>query len=152
MGGDCVFCAIHAEALPAARVLDEARVVAFMDAFPFRPGHVLVTLRRHAVLITELRPDERAELMETGNRVADAMRQALPYCDGVNWIVNDGRAAGQTVPHVHLHLIPRTRGDRGRVLWRFARQAFLPRQMHRRPLAALEQDASRIRACLAPGG
>lgn len=143
--GDCIFCGIIAGRLAAARVLDEGGAVAFMDAFPFRPGHVLVTLRRHTALAGELEGTERAGLIEAGNRVANAMRVALPGCQAINWIINDGRAAGQSVPHVHLHLIPRQTGDRGLMIWRFARHALLPRRSHRVAPEALERKAELIR-------
>lgn len=94
---------------------------------------------------SSLESGERAELMEAGNRVADAMRTALPGCQDINWIINDGRAAGQSVPHVHLHLIPRKRGDRGLIIWRFARHALLPRQSRRTAPEILQRDAGLIR-------
>lgn len=141
----CIFCAIQAGALPAAIVHEDAHCLAFMDAYPLRPGHVLVIPRRHAVLMTELQASERTQLIELGNRIARAMRKLDPACD-INWIVNDGKAANQHVPHVHLHLIPRQPGDGAAMLARFSAR---PLTMLRAPsLAKLEPYAARLRAAL----
>jgi histidine triad (HIT) family protein len=119
----CVFCAILAGKLPAAFVLEDDGIVAFMDAYPLRHGHVLVVPRKHATLMTELDGASRTALIETGCRIAAAMRAAWPDCRGINWVVNDGKAANQHVPHVHLHLIPRQGGDGLKLLATFAGRA-----------------------------
>ena len=112
----CPFCA-----LPAERILllaDEALVI--RDAFPVSPGHTLVIPRRHIGSFFELTDAERAcmvELLAKAKAELDFSFQP----DGFNIGINDGAAAGQTVPHLHLHLIPRYRGDapdpRGGVRW-----------------------------------
>ena len=112
----CPFCA-----LPAERILllaDEALVI--RDAFPVSPGHTLVIPRRHIGSFFELTDAERAcmvELLAKAKAELDLSFQP----DGFNIGINDGAAAGQTVPHLHLHLIPRYRGDapdpRGGVHW-----------------------------------
>ncbi|MBP6999719.1 MAG: HIT family protein [Tepidiphilus sp.] len=112
----CPFCA-----LPAERILilaDEALVI--RDAFPVSPGHTLVIPRRHIGSFFELTDAERAcmvELLAKAKAELDLSFQP----DGFNIGINDGAAAGQTVPHLHLHLIPRYRGDapdpRGGVRW-----------------------------------
>lgn len=113
---NCPFCA-----LPAERILllaDEALVI--RDAFPVSPGHTLVIPRRHIGSFFELTDAERAcmvELLAKAKAELDLSFQP----DGFNIGINDGAAAGQTVPHLHLHLIPRYRGDapdpRGGVRW-----------------------------------
>ena len=112
----CPFCA-----LPAERILllaDEALII--RDAFPVSPGHTLVIPRRHIGSFFELTDAERAcmvELLAKAKAELDLSFQP----DGFNIGINDGAAAGQTVPHLHLHLIPRYRGDapdpRGGVRW-----------------------------------
>lgn len=103
---NCPFCA-----LPAERILllaDEALVI--RDAFPVSPGHTLVIPRRHIGSFFELTDAERAcmvELLAKAKAELDLSFQP----DGFNIGINDGAAAGQTVPHLHLHLIPRYRGD-----------------------------------------
>ena len=112
----CPFCA-----LPAERILllaDEALVI--RDAFPVSPGHTLVIPRRHIGSFFELTDAERACMVELLAR-AKAELDLSFQPDGFNIGINDGAAAGQTVPHLHLHLIPRYRGDapdpRGGVRW-----------------------------------
>ena len=112
----CPFCA-----LPAERILllaDEALVI--RDAFPVSPGHTLVIPRRHIGSFFELTDAERAcmvELLAKAKAELDLSFQP----DGFNIGINDGAAAGQTVQHLHLHLIPRYLGDvpdpRGGVRW-----------------------------------
>ena len=96
-------------------VLDEPDVAAFLDIYPMRPGHVLVVPRRHAVRVGELAEAEHTALFAAATRLGRSLRAALP-CDDVNVVLNDGPAANQTVRHVHVHVIPRRRGDLGRLL------------------------------------
>lgn len=113
---NCPFCA-----LPAERILilaDEALVI--RDAFPVSPGHTLVIPRRHIGSFFELSDAERTcmvELLAQAKAELDLSFQP----DGFNIGINDGAAAGQTVQHLHLHLIPRYLGDvpdpRGGVRW-----------------------------------
>lgn len=91
--------------------------IAFLDAFPSAPGHTLIIPRRHVALLAELTPDEHADLFGLLRDVVLSMRDAGARSIGVN----DGALAGQTVPHVHLHVIPRRAGDvgdpRGGIRW-----------------------------------
>jgi len=113
---NCPFCM-----LPAERILilaDEALVI--RDAFPVSPGHTLVIPRRHIGSFFELSDAERTCMVELLAR-AKAELDLSFQPDGFNIGINDGAAAGQTVQHLHLHLIPRYRGDvpdpRGGVRW-----------------------------------
>lgn len=107
----CIFCAIIAQKVPASVVYEDGCCIAFMDIFPLRPGHVLVVPKRHAQYVHELTPAERGQLMEAGNRVACAIRASSLQPAALHFNINDGVAAHQTVPHVHLHLLPRYAGD-----------------------------------------
>ena len=113
---DCPFCS-----LPLARIVDsDAMAVAVHDAFPVAPGHTLVIPLRHVGSFFELEESEQLAMLVLLNRVR--MRVGVEFApDGYTVGINDGRAAGQTVPHVHLHLIPRHAGDvpdpRGGVRW-----------------------------------
>lgn len=107
----CIFCQILANNAPASFILKSDLVVAFLDARPATPGHTLVVPRRHAASFTELSPTEVAELALCGQRVAAALKRGAVPCDGVTFSLADGAAAGQDVPHSHLHVIPRRTGD-----------------------------------------
>lgn len=112
----CPFCS-----LPAQRVLGQnAHALWIRDGFPVSPGHSLVIPKRHMGSLFETSAPERAALwalLEQAKAAADAERRP----DGYNIGINDGAAAGQTVPHLHIHLIPRFQGDqadpRGGVRW-----------------------------------
>lgn len=112
----CPFCSI-----PRERVLHERDTAfAVRDGFPVSPGHTLIILRRHSGSFFEITEAERADLMALlATARYDLEREFRPA--GYNIGINDGAAAGQTVPHLHIHLIPRYAGDRddprGGVRW-----------------------------------
>jgi len=112
MRNDCIFCKVIAGALPSSRVYEDEDCLAIMDIGPLRPGHVLVLPRVHCQHLDELPAALRAHVLEVGNRIGVALRRApMLRCDGVHFVINDGRAAHQTVPHLHLHVLPRRQGD-----------------------------------------
>lgn len=127
----------------------DAHCIAFLDIHPLRPGHALVVPRRHAVFLHELSADERAALTEAAARIGVAQGAAGLPRQGGTLLVNDGPAAGQHVPHVHLHVIPRGRGDLAAVMLGYASRVFgrFGRPADR---AALDALAARIRAALGP--
>ena len=108
--GQCIFCRLVAGEIPAARVFEDELTLAFMDLGQVNPGHVLVASKRHAATLFELTPDEAAAMMRTAQRVAAAVRAAFDP-DGVMLLQANGAVAGQTVGHVHLHVVPRHAGD-----------------------------------------
>ena len=83
----------------------------FLDLHPVATGHLLVAPRRHSADLSELDPEDGAQLFRVGMGAAAALRASTLPVDGVNFFLADGEAAGQTVLHVHLHVIPRRRGD-----------------------------------------
>lgn len=106
----CLFCDIVAGRGDASVVATGPRTVAFLDLFPFAPGHTLVIPREHAVGLPDLPDPDAAEIMQVGRRVAVAARNA-GLAEDVNLFLADGKIAGQTVFHTHLHVIPRRAGD-----------------------------------------
>lgn len=134
---DCVFCEIVAGTSPAHVVAEDERTMAFMDINPLVRGHVLVVPRAHAAQLWEMAPDDGQALMGTTQRVADAVHRALRP-DGINLFHATGEAAGQTVFHVHLHVVPRWFDDG-------FRPPLIPR---RRGDPSLADTADRIRAHL----
>lgn len=112
----CPFCTLHEKQVLVAN----EHAVAFYDGFPVTPGHTLIVPRRHIASFFEATGDELAAMFELAARMRGLlMEERRP--DGFNLGVNDGAAAGQTVMHLHLHLIPRYAGDtedpRGGVRW-----------------------------------
>jgi len=107
----CVFCHILAKEAPASLVFESSLVIAFLDIRPVNVGHTLVVPRRHAESFTELTPAEVAEVALCGQRVAAALKRGAVPCDGITFSLADGVAAGQDVPHAHLHVIPRRTAD-----------------------------------------
>ncbi|MGV9481868.1 HIT family protein [Gordonia aichiensis] len=117
---DCVFCQIVDGSAPARRVYEDDTVVGFLDIRPLSRGHTLIVPRTHSTGLAELAPDDGAALMRAGQVVAAALRRTPltrdgSSADGVNLVVNDGKAAFQTVFHTHLHVVPRHRGDKFRM-------------------------------------
>jgi histidine triad (HIT) family protein len=108
---DCKFCQIIAGQSPGTIVYQDDAAVAFMDIKPVNPGHVLVIPRVHATYLADLDEDAGAYLFAVAMRVAAALRRSDLPCEGVNLFLADGESAGQEVFHVHLHVIPRFKGD-----------------------------------------
>ena len=82
-----------------------------MDIQPVNPGHVLVVPVAHAQFVSDLEPATLAHLATVAQRITSTVRACGVRCGGVNWWLADGEAAGQEVPHVHLHVFPRFTGD-----------------------------------------
>ena len=108
---DCVFCRIAKETAPASTVYSDERVLAFMDIQPVNQGHVLVIPKAHAAQLSELDPETGGHMFKAAMRLAEALRRSGVKCEGINVVLADGEAASQDVFHVHLHVIPRFRGD-----------------------------------------
>jgi histidine triad (HIT) family protein len=110
MSADCVFCKIRDGQIPSMRVYEDDRTLAFMDINPLNAGHCLVVTRNHAPTLWDVDPDDLAAAIASAQKVAVAVRQALKP-DGLNMLQANGAAAFQSVPHFHLHLIPRWNND-----------------------------------------
>ena len=106
--GDCVFCAIATGEVPAERVLETPDVVGFLDQRPLFKGHVLLVPREHVVTLPELPARLRDPFLAAGQRLATAMVEGL---DAEGSFVAMNNTVSQSVPHLHLHVVPRTRGD-----------------------------------------
>ncbi len=107
----CIFCRIAEHELPASIVYEDELAMAFLDIQPINPGHILVIPKKHADTLSELSAEEAGIIMQVGQILDRALRVSELRCDGVNLFLADGRAAGQEVHHVHLHVFPRFRGD-----------------------------------------
>lgn len=143
----CVFCGIVAGELPASIVHRDELCWAFMDIRPVTRGHTLVIPARHAVKLEELDEATRARMWQVGLAIAAAHRASSILSRGHNFLLNDGKAANQTVAHAHLHVIPRAGGDFLKTVFNLARNLAGMGKLRR---AALDADADEIRRHLAP--
>jgi histidine triad (HIT) family protein len=107
---DCIFCKIVAGQIPCTKVYEDATCLVFMDINPISPGHTLVVPKKHYEAITEMPAEEAAALFKPIPALAAAVKAALK-AEALNVLQNNGRAAGQAVDHLHVHLIPRWAGD-----------------------------------------
>jgi histidine triad (HIT) family protein len=107
----CEFCEIIASRSPASVVHRDEDCIAFMDLRPVTAGHLLVVPIEHATHLADLDPAEGQALFALAQRLAAATRHSELKPHGINLHLADGEAAGQEIFHVHLHVIPRYRGD-----------------------------------------
>lgn len=114
--GSCAFCEIASGRAEAYIVYEDEGFLAFLDRRPVNPGHTLVVPRRHYATILEMPPSEVGELFKRVALIAPAIYRAMG-ADGLNILQTNGRAAWQSVFHVHAHIIPRRFGDSLRVNW-----------------------------------
>jgi histidine triad (HIT) family protein len=113
---DCVFCRIVAKQIPATVVHEDEHTLAFMDIGQVNPGHVLVAVKQHAENIFALDDARAAAVFRCAVRVARAIREAFAP-QGLSVYQANGGAAGQTVFHFHIHLVPRHDGDGMALTW-----------------------------------
>ena len=134
-----MFCRIVAGDAPARRIDEDDRAVAFLDIFPVTPGHALVVPKRHCDSYLDCPADDLAAVTAMAQRVARAAVDPDGMAaEGVNLFVSNGAVAFQTVFHLHVHVLPRSRGDAFRIE--------LQRTPGREP--EMEEHASRYRRCL----
>ena len=106
----CIFCQIVAGAAPAHRVYGDENVLIFMDLFPAHPGHTLIIPRAHSENLLETSEADLQAVMTHSKNLAQALYQVFEP-DGIAVMQLNGAAAGQTVFHYHMHLIPRIEGE-----------------------------------------
>ncbi len=107
---DCIFCKIVAVEIPAAVVYEDESLLAFLDVSPLAAGHVLVVPQAHYSSLVDLPVEIATQIALVLPRLGRALME-VTQAEGFNVLVNDGAAAGQVVPHLHFHLIPRKTGD-----------------------------------------
>ncbi|HXX69849.1 MAG TPA: HIT family protein [Polyangiaceae bacterium] len=134
---NCVFCAIVSGSRPAHFVLDRERCVAFLDSRPLFPGHVLLVPRKHVATLVDLGVEDIGPFMQGAQALCAAIERGLG-AEGTFVAVNN--RVSQSVPHLHMHVVPRSRGDG-------LRGFFWPRKVYASDLEAAS-FAERIRAAL----
>lgn len=113
---DCLFCGIVEERVPSFSVHKDERTVGFLDVNPATPGHLLVVPRRHARDLLTTTAEDLAACIATAQQVAGLLVERLG-ATGVNVVNACGRSAWQTVPHLHLHVVPRYDSDALQLPW-----------------------------------
>lgn len=112
MNRECLFCKIANKEIPAEVVFEDAHTLAFLDIAPRAPGHTMVIPKVHAENILDLPEEEIGPLFVSVRKLAERLTRVLK-ADGLTIGINQGKASGQVVEHLHIHLLPRFRGDRG---------------------------------------
>lgn len=110
MNNDCIFCKIIEGDIPSFTVYEDETFKVILDRFPAAPGHMLIIPKEHYKNMFEL-PDEVAAKLYPLAKTLAAKVMAVTGAEGINIVQNNGEAAGQSVHHFHLHIIPRKAGD-----------------------------------------
>jgi len=108
--GDCLFCQIIAGQIPSTKVAESDNVVAILDINPVNPGHTLIIPKKHSKNMLDADDETLKEMVLFSKRVAQAILDSLEY-EAFNLELNNGQIAGQVIPHLHWHLVPRTADD-----------------------------------------
>ena len=114
MKNDCIFCAIASGEIPSFKIYEDELVLAYLDINPFAKGHTLVIPKVHSKGLLDTDEATLAALIARVKKVAAHVVAKLG-CDGFNIVQNNGAAAGQTVYHLHFHIVPRWTGDKASV-------------------------------------
>jgi histidine triad (HIT) family protein len=112
---NCVFCKILKDQLEASFVYRGESVTAFMDLGAINPGHVLVIPNEHSERFVDIDAEVSGEMFKVAQKVLIAIQNSDIACEGANIFLSDGEVAGQEVPHSHLHIAPRFKGDAHRM-------------------------------------
>ena len=114
---NCIFCKIIAGEIPSTAVYEDEDFRAILDVNPAARGHVIILPKKHAANIFELDEAEASKVLPIAKKIATAVMKTY-HCDGVNILQNNGEAAGQTVFHLHVHVVPRYYGDGVNIMWK----------------------------------
>ena len=120
MAERCVFCRIARGEIPSHKVYEDDKTLAFLDIHPSAPGHTLIIPKAHVSRVEDLSEEDAAALFRALHGLVGGIQEAVnaPAC---TIGINNGRESGQEIPHVHIHVIPRSRGDGGGIIQGIAR-------------------------------
>ena len=120
MAERCVFCRIISGEIPSHIVYEDDRTLAFLDIHPSALGHTLIIPKAHVSRVEDLSEEDAASLFRALHELVGGIQEAVdaPAC---TIGINNGRESGQEIPHVHIHVIPRSRGDGGGIIQGIAR-------------------------------
>jgi histidine triad (HIT) family protein len=147
----CIFCSIVEGKTPSVMLVRDDTCTAFLDIHPLSRGHALVVPNVHAAFLTDLRIDVRQHLFAVAASVLAAQRRCGLSAEGANLLLNDGTAANQHIPHVHIHVLPRAPRDGALLVARIAGRVF---NVFGRgaPWREMEATAALIRPFIEPSG
>jgi len=107
---DCIFCKIINGEIPCAKIYEDEKTLAFLDIGPIAEGHALVVSKQHYETLLDTPEEEIKSIFSLAKKVAAAQQKALNN-EGFNLLMNNKEVAGQVVPHIHVHIIPRNKRD-----------------------------------------
>ncbi len=114
--GDCIFCKIISGKIPSAKVFEDNSAMSFLDIMPANKGHCLVVPKSHYETFLDISDEDLKNLILAAKKVAKALSLSIGS-GSYNFVMNNGKEAGQVVAHAHIHLIPRFKDDRLRIKW-----------------------------------
>ncbi len=112
---DCIFCKIAKDEIPSYKVYEDNKTLAFLDIAPVNNGHILVIPKKHYKNIEDISEEELYTIIKTVKKIGKALKESLDIL-GYNVNINNDPIAGQIIPHIHFHIIPRYKKD-GLKLW-----------------------------------
>jgi len=115
MSESCIFCRIIRGEIPSYKIYEDERTLAFLDINPSAPGHTIIIPKAHVTRVEDLSEEDAQALFRTLHVLVGGIQDALEVPSSTIGI-NNGPESGQEIPHVHIHVIPRTRGKRGRII------------------------------------
>lgn len=131
----CLFCQIVEGKVPCIKIFENRDFLAFLDINPANKGHTLVIPKRHYETIYDMDAKDTAVLFTVVNKIAKALKRTLEM-EGLNILQNNGELAGQRLPHVHVHLIPRHKEDKVVI------QRYKPKEVEKKELSKLAKKIS----------
>lgn len=114
---NCIFCKITSGEIPSHTIYEDESFKVIFDISPATKGHAIIIPKNHAKNIFELSEEDASKIFVVAKKVASALNEVL-QCDGFNILQNNGKVAGQTVFHLHVHLIPRYKDDNLVLSWK----------------------------------
>jgi histidine triad (HIT) family protein len=108
---DCLFCQIITGEVSSYKVYEDEHSMAILDIFPVSPGHTLVLAKKHFETLSDMDEETAGAVFKTVVKIHKALKLLTPNSNGINILQNNGSGAGQEIPHVHFHIIPRFKND-----------------------------------------
>lgn len=118
---ECIFCKIIKGEIPSTKLFEDENVLSFLDIMPAAKGHALVIPKKHYSILLDMPHEELKSVIEAVQKIASATMVALPGVEGFNVIQSNNEAAGQAIPHVHFHVIPRAKHDKLNFNWKYGK-------------------------------